>query len=98
MRISDWSSDVCSSDLIVFGRQFGHLPQRALAVPVPDQIVGQQHRERLISDDRPCAQHRMAQAQGLGLGDKNRTPMLGQYITEKSEERRGGEECGSTSK
>src|SRR3546814_16575121 len=24
MRISDWSSDVCSSDLLIFGRRKGH--------------------------------------------------------------------------
>src|SRR3546814_5302800 len=30
MRISDWSSDVCSSDLLAPGHQIAHLHQRAL--------------------------------------------------------------------
>src|SRR3546814_12573780 len=34
MRISDWSSDVCSSDLIEIGKGFGEAEQLAIVVPV----------------------------------------------------------------
>ena len=34
-----------------------------------DQVVGQDHGERLVADDRRRAQHRVAQSQRLGLAD-----------------------------
>src|SRR3546814_12318816 len=34
MRISDWSSDVCSSDLIEIGKGFGEAEQLTIVVPV----------------------------------------------------------------
>ena len=34
-----------------------------------DEVVGEDHRERLVADDRRRAQHRVAEAQRLGLPD-----------------------------
>src|SRR5574337_1405604 len=46
-----------------------HLLQSGTAAAAIDQIVGQQHVERLIADHGLRAQHRVTQAQGFGLAD-----------------------------
>ena len=61
--------------------EIGHLLQRALAT-VPDQVIRQQHGERLVADHCPGAQHRMAQAQRFGLGHEHRTHALGQHVAD----------------
>src|SRR3546814_6581708 len=83
MRISDWSSDVCSSDLR------GH--QATLDAPLVVQHLGQRReaigRERSVRDDRLA---------GVGLVidaiDEHRRVVL----RRRSEERRVGKECVST--
>src|SRR3546814_9906498 len=60
MRISDWSSDVCSSDLhhqhgdpaglVEIGEQFHDL-DRAFGIEVAGRLVGEQHVG--MGDDRP---------------------------------------------
>src|SRR3546814_11588813 len=89
MRISDWSSDVCSSDLPTDGGAGGlqgfHLCELRLA---RGQIVIRLtldrhpylHFEGLIHQDRPFGVH----------GRKSATCVT------RSEERRGGKECVST--
>src|SRR3546814_15680696 len=54
MRISDWSSDVCSSDLLFRPRG---LAQHVEAVAVPGRTIARAPRQRLF--DRP-AEHIMA--------------------------------------
>src|SRR3546814_13885934 len=98
MRISDWSSDVCSSDLVaevaeglvepnamVAGRRLGHL--REVAV-VPLELPG-------LDDD---AAHRGAvPADVLGgrMHDDVGAPVEGAAKV-RSDERRVGKECVST--
>src|SRR3546814_9481253 len=80
MRISDWSSDVCSSDLVGDRR---HLRFEAC-------MTGQIERKFGVDvGERPAgAAHR-----AIMLGEPlERLPRQ----IESSEERRGGKECGST--
>src|SRR3546814_6961295 len=59
MRISDWSSDVCSSDLL------GEQPQKAkLAVQPVAGRFGRRRRARLVIDDGECAVDRLIDAVG----------------------------------
>src|SRR5690606_16780140 len=44
----------------------GHLLERAVAATVPDQVVGQQHREWLVAHHRLRAQYRVSQAERVG--------------------------------
>ena len=66
-----------------------HLLERAGAtgsrLTIPDQIVRQQHRERLVADDRLRAQHRMTEAQRLRLGHEHRADMRRQDIAHQIE-------------
>src|SRR3546814_8424386 len=79
MRISDWSSDVCSSDLVL-GVTDGHLPFRGRSQPVAELAVdaagavgfGARHKAR---DRRQRAVHRFVgrgagKAFGIFLGNK----------------------------
>src|SRR3546814_11646496 len=89
MRISDWSSDVCSSDLWIVGVLLLGLrdPKRAvLGVNVADS----QGRELAPTDARAAA----GDDEGLPIvrGGIDDRPELGM----RSEERRVGKECGST--
>src|SRR3546814_14766662 len=106
MRISDWSSDVCSSDL------FGALHAR-LAEKVPQEwrdrprgllaavIVLDQFSRNLYRDDpRAFAQDEAARAPMREALDKGWERMLGVedkwFLYMRSEERRVGEECVCT--
>src|SRR3546814_6654480 len=62
MRISDWSSDVCSSDLIDGGSRL-------------DKVVGHES-PSLFSASRVCARrrHRAARAMGAGRAMNRRGP------------------------
>src|SRR3546814_13523178 len=100
MRISDWSSDVCSSDL-----DGGLLPRRRL-------VEDDQDRRGLPGDDAlavaPLAvafedgkavgkarRHLLVEeARPLGRGDRRAAGALGAAV--RSEERRVGKECVST--
>src|SRR3546814_17702708 len=85
MRISDWSSDVCSSDLPAIGDvdepgdhpQHGRLP--ASGRPQEDQELLVRNRRGELLDD-------LYIAAGLAYGRE----------TQRSEERRVGKECVST--
>src|SRR3546814_14728651 len=101
MRISDWSSDVCSSDL-----QAGLETHRLRAVRailgagtgLDRQQRGQLHRVRLkvLAVDGLRAEQQIIERQikqRLHLGMR---PVMAQAIVRRSEERRVGKECVST--
>src|SRR3546814_15550389 len=95
MRISDWSSDVCSSDLVSRLPGFAHLPLgrkvrglvRYANIPLPDRIYAfdyftREPVEEVFEGDRLC------------LVDRERVFDL--VRGSRSEERRVGKECVST--
>src|SRR3546814_11879020 len=96
MRISDWSSDVCSSDLPVRTQRREEYLEIFAA------------RQRAVGDDRYLAVHAPVDDEGapgdarrildegadIGVADVER--ILGQHWTGRSEERRVGKECVST--
>src|SRR3546814_5876510 len=80
MRISDWSSDVCSSDLLVVDRHFRQFGAR--------QQAGDDHdRDRA----QPQAKPQAAASQRLQPGAPAHRRQA-----RRSEERRVGKECVST--
>src|SRR3546814_1779867 len=87
MRISDWSSDVCSSDL----RLKGDLSDDFLGLNVrPDDREYEQDKCRCAPTHRvghECVPDVVAQTRRL---------LEPTVIGERSEERRVGKECGST--
>src|SRR3546814_11377721 len=94
MRISDWSSDVCSSDLLVLRRRYGdreqalHLPGGPL-IPIAATLLS----IGLLAS--ASTENLIAGAVALLLGAViyrfRRKPG-----SASSEERRGGKECVST--
>src|SRR3546814_15503217 len=96
MRISDWSSDVCSSDLlerrvIGEGAMFDAVDARRGRGGDAARAVGVRH------DLEAERMGGVGDALEFGAGEMAFEParLLRQY---RSEERRGGEECGSTFK
>src|SRR3546814_750325 len=96
MRISDWSSDVCSSDLLVFmhavkdgpaDRSFG-LQVAALA-GLPKAVIAQA-RSRLAELER----HMRDAAPPLSPDTLDAPRQIGLFA--RSETRRVGKECAST--
>src|SRR3546814_18022812 len=89
MRISDWSSDVCSSDLLVFliialgeaGGIFEHAA-RAVGEPEVDPELKEQRRENHDKQGRRGRDQRK---------ERHETD-----VEARSEERRVGKECVST--
>src|SRR3546814_11811514 len=86
MRISDWSSDVCSSDLAIFAEferlgasRVGEGAARAFEAA---GLVHRQERARSLGDDALLHQHLR--------GRRRSAPVA------RSEERRVGKECVST--
>src|SRR3546814_12038266 len=99
MRISDWSSDVCSSDLAGIARYLGLAPDfldkdgswlpvspppGAMAVNVGDML------QRLTHNRLPSTTHRVRNP------DAGRASVARYSMPFRSEERRGGKECVST--
>src|SRR3546814_5758183 len=80
MRISDWSSDVCSSDLMASGA-----PDFQPHDPKDDQF----YRIVDVSDPAKPVEAGRWWYPGTRVGDKEPQP-------QRSEERRVGKECGST--
>src|SRR3546814_18433032 len=80
MRISDWSSDVCSSDL-------GLRADRGDRADLPD------HRRQLPELDRPADHHRRVAG---GAGRNRVDAVRHRHDAVRSEERRVGKECVST--
>src|SRR3546814_14982651 len=86
MRISDWSSDVCSSDLVVASagvvsdKRGGSYVQGRYEIFAAGEVLAQSFDARLSSDNE-------------GVPDSLRMRL---YRTDRSEERRVGKECVST--
>src|SRR3546814_12403020 len=88
MRISDWSSDVCSSDLIAAGRQ----QRAAIALGQGDDAdrnrqPGQELRRSAGLEVEPAE---------LGAAAADVADQRTGIASVRSEERRVGKECGST--
>src|SRR3546814_18313126 len=82
MRISDWSSDVCSSDLTVLQvkpKCLGHVDQRRLA-----GTIGRRRRQAAVARHRGDDGNLAGPARQQGRQDRS------------SEERRVGKECVRT--
>src|SRR3546814_13063987 len=111
MRISDWSSDVCSSDLIASARDGGHadLIVGASYPPSPvrfdtqagDAVQGARELDALVvaAPTLACRMQRHRQ-NAVGQGRAARQQGVGKQLSEqarmqRSEERRVGKECGS---
>src|SRR3546814_12220981 len=111
MRISDWSSDVCSSDLenlVVEGviPDFGRIAREA----APDMAAPVDHRDRGPAEQRRwqlglrlvrTADHQR-RVEGAVAGEpqrlatRRRRRLCQQRGEARTGERRGGNECGST--
>src|SRR3546814_12544551 len=92
MRISDWSSDVCSSDLImmaVITGTFGGVLRDVLCNEIPMIL----QRGRIYASAVVAGATLYVVAQHLGL-DRDAASYLG--MGTRSEERRVGKECVST--
>src|SRR3546814_15477836 len=90
MRISDWSSDVCSSDLEDLAE---HLPGFALIEMDLVRVVGRDRPVRVFAllGDEILAQSREFPDFAVSHG-----AMLAAYRAQRSEARRVGKECVST--
>src|SRR3546814_20957058 len=90
MRISDWSSDVCSSDLMADAAPRPHLPDAHLRGAAAEACA-----ERVYARDvlhQPADGDRSPQGAGLHAGDDQRR---NQASLCRSEESRVGKECVS---
>src|SRR3546814_18854674 len=85
LRISDWSSDVCSSDLPLKRRGFFLRRRRPLLLAERREL-----RVHRALKGRPCKTPVQIGLQPRLLGDQ------ASFDTLRSEERRVGKECGST--
>src|SRR3546814_3316411 len=80
MRISDWSSDVCSSDLTVFSRQFA---QGNLA---PNIAYGAAQTRGFSDSGTQTTSFPDGEFAAVPNSSYPFTPTLGQYFTGRSEE------------
>src|SRR3546814_7950114 len=89
MRISDWSSDVCSSDLVLrMLRRPVRMHARARLVHHPPaQMRPLRTEHRIVRHEHPVH---------LDPGLRERRLQLVVSVVDRSEERRGGKECVST--
>src|SRR3546814_18383816 len=94
MRISDWSSDVCSSDLVL-ATAVGKL-RRALHASGENRIVTVPRLGYRL--DGPVERVALGQRLGGTLTFEAGQPVPGRehFLLEGSEERRGGKECART--
>src|SRR3546814_13936599 len=96
MRISDWSSDVCSSDLFEFDKEdLVELGIDQFALARRESGIERLHKEaeNLVN---VIEGHRKAHDQRHDAAHQSR-PQLDQMIEQRrSEERRVGNECAST--
>src|SRR3546814_14154780 len=90
MRISDWSSDVCSSDLILQP----HVEPVAIALAAPTLRRDEAVAQRVADEPAGVALDR----RDVDIGEHRRHPALGAARIERprSEERRVGKEGVST--
>src|SRR3546814_3020951 len=106
MRISDWSSDVCSSDLTLFGKAF----DRATGTVNLDRVTAatRQHTAEfagLLRQRLEAAKLDPNQPVNLSIGADHRVIVdnsnpqaadIAKLFQDRSEERRVGKECVST--
>src|SRR3546814_19505425 len=88
MRISDWSSDVCSSDLIAAAANGRHLPDYSNNDTAPDAIIA-----GLYADGSLSAESAQLDSQ---CGGRIAALVARGDLSGSSEERRVGKECVST--
>src|SRR3546814_16654748 len=92
MRISDWSSDVCSSDLIT--RFVGDKPVDKSIAPIFGQVdesaIGIYRHGFVVKPAHGFQRHWLGKHGGGRCGHFKYVPVI------RSEERRVGEECVST--
>src|SRR3546814_11149276 len=89
MRISDWSSDVCSSDLLV-GKEL-HLLVHILIGHAAEAEIG----DDFVVADHPLAL-KVLLVEFLGRADQVSADVVLVGVVRRSEERRVGKECVST--
>src|SRR3546814_534466 len=102
MRISDWSSDVCSSDLFAYLIPVIILSTQLTGVPIPQLMFGQALQEiaqlegsnPALAAARPHMSTFADFTEGLNFFALIACLMIG--TASRSEERRVGKECGST--
>src|SRR3546814_3356555 len=85
MRISDWSSDVCSSDLV------GHCRNRRVVAHRADGLLA-----RLGHGRHEKLQVFLGVAEGLLAIEERHVALRPPRLGKRSEERRVGKECVST--
>src|SRR3546814_19598978 len=91
MRISDWSSDVCSSDLTLALLAWQrHVIRRTGSLAITTDHL--HYQSDLFLNLAVIAALALDHFAGFGLAD----PLFGLGIAGRSEERRLGKECGST--
>src|SRR3546814_12485496 len=92
MRISDWSSDVCSSDLLLLGRDL-RLFRRCIGVEAVN-LFGEGNTRPPHDDAVEIAP--MFNIDLVATVDVLGNELLGENMDVRSEERRVGKECVST--
>src|SRR3546814_16620005 len=96
MRISDWSSDVCSSDLVEKG------PEGVPVIPAKPGALGEllnsapQLLERLTTLTERLTQLLSDRNQASIAGILDSTNRISRQLANRSEDRRVGKECVST--
>src|SRR3546814_20866578 len=99
MRISDWSSDVCSSDLAVHEIWLAEFMGAELFRAVPDFFVDRlkvQQREAGVRHDLIDAVFGLEKRKDEIVGNLARVKALQALMAPRSEERRVGKGCVST--
>src|SRR3546814_15586179 len=96
MRISDWSSDVCSSDLRLRGSRCGKARRRRCTKGRILEVMVDERRRCGIGDRVPGVTFRLRD--GAQWVEKTRAELFGnrRVVIFRSEERRVGKECVST--
>src|SRR3546814_7361284 len=85
MRISDWSSDVCSSDLIGAGRAARNLAIPLLAGQPDFEIIGARGREAHVAGAQFHAAESEAELGEQGFGARRHPLVLGRSEEHTSE-------------
>src|SRR3546814_16875020 len=99
MRISDWSSDVCSSDLLLLQAIAAHQTGVVAAGKHQAIVRAQQEGHRHTAQGAVADNQSLLQGRGRGAGLAAARELPAQQlpcVTVRSEERRVGKECVST--
>src|SRR3546814_15027281 len=100
MRISDWSSDVCSSDLRPLWIRNGTIGPGAARLV---NLIGSARLDGLDPDDydpedlvRALRRAESGSPRALARAEIELSRAFADYVRDRSEERRGGQECVRT--